>query len=111
MAASATITLRSRGLSGAAAIAADDDLRPAFLMRHLQVLRKAMRDRVARVRGYFHWSLVDNFEWAAGFGERFGLFAFDAATLHRRARPSAGVYRRMARANGVPASLRRRYGR
>lgn len=76
---------------------ADDDQRPAFLRRHLRVLREAMRDRLARVRGYFEWSLVDNFEWSSGFAPKFGLFSFDPLTLERTARPSARLFGRIAR--------------
>ncbi len=76
---------------------ADDDLRPAFLRSHLRVLRRAMRDRVARVRGYFEWSLVDNLEWSDGFAPKFGLFSFDPVTLERTARPSARLFSRIAR--------------
>lgn len=89
---------------------AADRLRAAFLVRHLQVLRAAMRARVADVRGLFHWSLMDNFEWAAGFSERFGFYAYDRVTLTRRARPSAAVFRRIAQGNRLPADLVRRYG-
>jgi beta-glucosidase len=49
------------------------------------------------VRGYFHWSLLDNFEWAEGYAPRFGLFAVDYATQERRVRDSARVYERIAR--------------
>ena len=60
-----------------------------------------MRDRVARVQGYFHWSLFDNFEWSAGYYPRFGLFRF-GPRLRREARPSANVFARIARRNRVP---------
>ena len=45
---------------------ADDDMRRDYLLDHLRVLRGAMRDRLARVKGYLAWSLTDNFEWSAG---------------------------------------------
>jgi beta-galactosidase len=80
---------------------ADDDQRPAYLRSHLRVLRDAMRDHLARVRGYFEWSLVDNFEWASGYAPRFGLYSFDPRTLQRRARPSAGLYGRIARTGRI----------
>jgi len=81
---------------------ADDDLRPGFIRSHLRTLRQAMRAREARVRGYFHWSLVDNFEWAAGYTQKFGLFRFNPATLRRSPRPSAKLYGRIARSGRVP---------
>ena len=49
----------------------------------------------ADVRGYFHWSLLDNFEWANGFWPRFGLVAVDYKTLERKIRPSALVYKKL----------------
>jgi beta-galactosidase len=76
---------------------ADDDLRPAFLRSHLRVLRRVMRRRRARVRGYFEWSLVDNLEWSDGFAPKFGLFSLDPLTLERTARPSARLFGRVAR--------------
>jgi beta-glucosidase len=48
------------------------------------------------LRGYMHWTLLDNFEWAEGYEQRFGL-----ATRDRILRPSASVYGRIARANGL----------
>jgi beta-glucosidase/6-phospho-beta-glucosidase/beta-galactosidase len=57
------------------------------------------------VRGFYHWTLVDNFEWAAAWSLRFGLFELDPTTQVRTPRTSAAVYSRMARANGVPVSL------
>jgi beta-glucosidase/6-phospho-beta-glucosidase/beta-galactosidase len=61
-----------------------------------------MRAGFARVRGYFAWSLVDNFEWAAGYYPRFGFFSFDPDTLARRERPSAALFRRIARSGELP---------
>jgi beta-galactosidase len=81
---------------------ADDDLRRSYLLGHLRALRGAMRNRLARVRGYFAWSLVDNFEWAAGYYPRFGFFSYDPATLARRERPSARLFRRIARTGTLP---------
>ena len=54
-----------------------------------------MRDGVADVRGFFHWSLTDNFEWAEGHRLKFGLYAYDRQTLERRPRPSARLYARI----------------
>jgi len=71
---------------------AADALRPAYLRDHLAALGRA-RARGADVRGYLHWSLVDNYEWHEGFAPRFGLFAVDYATQARTPRPSAALYR------------------
>ncbi|HEX2358919.1 MAG TPA: glycoside hydrolase family 1 protein [Solirubrobacterales bacterium] len=80
----------------------NDDQRAAYLVSHLRAMRQAMRAREARVGGYFHWTLVDNFEWAAGYTQRFGLFGYDPATLRRTMRPSARVYARIARTGRLP---------
>jgi beta-galactosidase len=80
---------------------ADDDMRATYVVDHLRVLRDAMRDGLARVRGYLYWSLVDNFEWAHGYAPKFGLYAFDPRTLARTPRPSAALLRRIFR--GRPA--------
>ena len=50
--------------------------------------------RARRIDGYFHWSLLDNFEWLEGFRPRFGLFEVDYATFARRRRPSADLFAR-----------------
>ena len=82
----------------------DDDQRPRWLLAHLRALQRAIASG-CDVRGYFHWTLVDNFEWAEGWGLRFGLFEMDPATQERTPRPSAAVYGAIARANGIPDGL------
>jgi beta-glucosidase len=74
---------------------ADDDQRAAYIVAHLREILNAIRDGVD-VRGYMHWTLLDNFEWAEGFGQQFGL-----ATRDRQLRPSARVYGDIARDNAV----------
>ncbi len=73
---------------------ARDTYREAFIRETLGWVRKAMGEG-ADVRGYFHWSLLDNFEWANGFWPRFGLVAVDYKTLERKIRPSALVYKKL----------------
>ena len=70
--------------------------RRRYLMRHLAALRQAVADGVP-VKGYFAWSLLDNFEWAEGYLRRFGLVHVDYATQERRLKDSAKWYRRFLR--------------
>jgi beta-glucosidase len=82
----------------------DDDQRPAFLVAHLREMWKAMQEGID-VRGYYHWSLVDNFEWADGWSLRFGLIEVDPQTQVRRARPSARLYEEICRRNALIVPL------
>jgi len=70
----------------------DDQRRIAYLDGHLHALAKAMDDG-ADVRGYFVWSLLDNFEWAAGYEQRFGLVHVDFETMARTPKDSYFWYR------------------
>ena len=83
----------------------DDELRPQFLVDHLGAVLAAIAEG-ADVRGYLHWTGMDNFEWAEGYTQRFGLWAVDRDTLERRAKPSAAVFARICREGGIPADLR-----
>lgn len=69
----------------------DDASRVAYLREHLQSLRGAM-DKGADVRGYFAWSLFDNFEWSFGYAKRFGLVGVDFPTQRRIPKASARYY-------------------
>jgi beta-galactosidase len=80
----------------------NDDQRAAYLESHLRAMLKADRRGKADVRGYFHWTLVDNFEWAEGYHQRFGLFSYDPDTLERTMRPSAKLYAKIARSGRIP---------
>ena len=70
----------------------DDGPRVSYLLDHLEVLDRAVADG-ADVRGYFAWSLLDNFEWAEGYTQRFGLVHVDFTTQERTPRRSYAVYR------------------
>jgi beta-glucosidase len=87
---------------------ADDDLRPRWLLGHLHQLARARRAG-CDIRGYFHWTLVDNFEWTDGWGLRFGLFALDPQTQVRTPRPSAQLYGAIAQENGVTRRMVEQY--
>ena len=78
-----------------------DPQRIDFLTRYLRALGCAI-DTGVDVRGYFQWSLTDNFEWAEGYGQRFGLVHVDYATGTRTLKDSAYWYSRVASANAVP---------
>lgn len=71
---------------------AEDTQRADFIVSHLRILEEAQRTGID-IRGYLHWSLLDNFEWDKGFSPRFGLVAVDYETLERRPRRSAYVYK------------------
>jgi len=71
-----------------------DRRRIEYLDGHLRALQQAM-DAGVDVRGYFHWSLLDNFEWAAGYSQRFGLVHVDYATQRRTPKDSFAWYRDM----------------
>lgn len=70
----------------------NDDLRTAYIREHLKQIKRALREGLD-VRGYLHWSLLDNFEWAHGYSKRFGLVGVDYKTLKRTVRGSAEYYR------------------
>ena len=69
---------------------ADDEQRAAYLQRGLEVAHDAI-ERGIDVRGFFHWTAVDNYEWLHGYDVSFGIIDRD-----RNVRPSAGVLRREA---------------
>ncbi|WP_069769664.1 GH1 family beta-glucosidase [Streptomyces sp. LUP30] len=78
-----------------------DPERIAYLHGHLSAVRRAIADG-ADVRGYYLWSLLDNFEWAYGYEKRFGAVYVDYATLARTPKSSAIWYGRAARTGTLP---------
>lgn len=79
---------------------ARDKKRAKFILEHLAFVWQAIQEGVD-VRGYFHWSLLDNFEWTEGFWPRFGLIEVDYKTLQRKIRPSARVYAKICQENKI----------
>lgn len=77
-----------------------DRLRKEFIKKHLFWIHKAIQEGI-NVKGYFHWSLMDNFEWGLGFSPRFGLIEIDYKTLKRKIRPSAFYYAKIAKENTI----------
>lgn len=89
---------------------ADDSLRPLHLVRSLINLWQAVNFNYP-VKGYFYWTLVDNFEWAEGYDPRFrfGLYGCDPITQERTRRASAELYGEICAANGLSADMVRRF--
>ena len=80
-----------------------DTGRTAFLRAHLAAIHRAL-ERGVRVEGYFHWSLLDNFEWAEGFRSRFGLVHVDYPSGRRLVKESGRAYAAIIAANGFAAT-------
>ncbi|QES41742.1 beta-glucosidase [Streptomyces venezuelae] len=78
-----------------------DPERIAYLHKHLAAVRRAIADG-ADVRGYYLWSLMDNFEWSYGYGKRFGAVYVDYATQVRTPKSSAHWYASVAGAGELP---------
>ncbi|EIE99438.1 GH1 family beta-glucosidase [Saccharomonospora glauca] len=78
----------------------DDTDRIAFVEGHLRAAHSALEQGVD-LRGYFYWSLLDNFEWAEGYAKRFGLVHVDYETQRRTPKASAAWYSRVIADNGL----------
>jgi beta-glucosidase len=98
------IVITENGLSNDDKPASDakvhDPERVAFLNSYLKSLRRSVQDGVP-VKGYFHWSLLDNFEWNQGFSQRFGLIYVDYKTQKRIVKDSAVRYAQIVRSQGA----------
>jgi len=79
---------------------AKDAKRAKFIIDHLKWVYKAIEEGV-NIQGYFHWSLIDNFEWDKGFAPRFGLIEIDYKTLKRLPRSSSKIYAEICKNNAV----------
>lgn len=91
----APIVVTENGWSGE-----DDARRAAFIREALTDLHGAIADGLD-IRGYFYWSLLDNYEWLLGYAPRFGLVAVDRSTQHRAIKPSAVMLGGIARNNAL----------
>jgi len=85
-----------------------DTLRPKYILEHLHALWKVMNANI-RVEGYFHWTLVDNFEWERGWTQRFGLWGLDRETQARIRRPSVDMYAEICHTNGIASDTVEKY--
>lgn len=88
----------------------DDGTASSYLVRHLSWVSRAIHDG-ADVRGYFYWTLMDNYEWNHGMDIRMGLFAVDKddPTKARKPRKTVDVFARIAQERRVPADLAKMY--
>ncbi|HTX80253.1 MAG TPA: family 1 glycosylhydrolase, partial [Longilinea sp.] len=86
----------------------NDRIRPRFLAQHVHQMWRAVNFNWP-VKGYFHWTLVDNFEWARGWTQRFGLWGLDVATQARLKRKSADLYAAICKENGISSEVVQRY--
>lgn len=97
------IVVTENGISNMDWVALDgkvhDPQRIDYMARHLRHLKRAAEEGVP-LWGYFHWSLMDNFEWQEGYRQRFGLIYVDYTTLKRIPKDSAWWYREVIRTNG-----------
>jgi beta-glucosidase len=87
---------------------AQDRIRPWLIVKAAQELHALIRES-HDIRGYFHWSLTDNFEWSEGWGLRFGLVALNPETQERTMRNSGRLYGAIARANQLSPEMIERY--
>ncbi|MFQ6014873.1 MAG: glycoside hydrolase family 1 protein [Anaerolineae bacterium] len=85
-----------------------DSYRPHYLLTHLAAVHRAIAEGVP-VKGYFHWSLVDNFEWAEGYSARFGLIHVDFDTQKRTVKRSGELYGEICQAGGINQEMVERY--
>ncbi len=86
----------------------EDALRPRFLVEHVARVWAALQEGID-VRGYFHWSIVDNYEWDKGWSHRFGLWELNRQTQVRTPRGSAIAYADICRNNALSQALLRRH--
>ncbi len=89
-------------------VTTDRDDQTRYLVTHLDAVHQAIQ-KGAEVRGYFWWSLLDNFEWSEGYTPRFGLYHTDFETQTRTLKEVGEVYAQIARANGIADELRKEY--
>ncbi|MCB0032486.1 MAG: glycoside hydrolase family 1 protein, partial [Anaerolineales bacterium] len=85
-----------------------DTMRPAYLLSHLRQVWQAVCFNFP-VMGYYHWSLIDNFEWERGWTQRFGLIEMDPETQVRQLRPSGRLYGEICRNYQINTTMVEKY--
>jgi beta-glucosidase len=86
----------------------NDQIRPRYLAQHIHQMWRTVNFNWP-VKGYFHWTLVDNFEWERGWTQRFGLWGLDFETQKRTKRPSADLYADICKENGLSSEMVQKY--
>jgi beta-glucosidase len=86
----------------------DDKFRTRYLSEHIHQLWYGVNYNW-KIQGYFHWSLVDNFEWERGWTQRFGLWGLDTNSQERHKRPSADLYAEICQENALSSEMVARY--
>lgn len=87
-----------------------DNRRPEFIVDHLAYIARAINEGIA-INRYYHWTLMDNFEWLEGETANFGLYRCDFSTQERVPRPSAELYALICKEKGVTEEMFRQYYR
>ena len=87
---------------------ADDRVRPGYIAQHVHQMWRAVNFNWP-IKGYLHWTLVDNFEWDQGWTLRFGLWGLDTETQKRTKRPSADFYAEICKENGITSEMVNKY--
>jgi len=82
-----------------------DFMRHVHIVSHVYAMLRAIEMGIS-LKGYYHWSINDNYEWAQGFRQRFGLFEVDLITKERRTRNSARVFKEICSENTLPKKYR-----
>jgi beta-glucosidase len=82
----------------------EDSMRRRYLIEHIHQLWRAVNFNWP-IEGYYHWCLVDNFEWERGWTQRFGLWELDIETQARRKRPSADLYGAICTQNALSSEM------
>jgi len=85
-----------------------DEQRPRFILTHAAATHRAIEEGVP-VKGWYFWSLVDNFEWAEGYSARFGLIDVDPETQVRQIKESGRLYGELAKANAITPEMVRKW--
>jgi beta-glucosidase len=82
----------------------EDKIRPKFMIQHLHEMWRGINFNWP-IKGYFHWTLVDNFEWERGWTQRFGLWELDRETQSRSKRTSAYLYEEICKTNSLSSAM------